>query len=270
MKEANVNAGITAIGLRPLTGKTVLVTRTVDRGEDFSQLLKERGADVVIFPTIEIVPPKSWQDCDRAIAKIGDYDSIVFTSGNAVKAFVNRLDAQKEKPSRNILKKTLYVVGIKTGDALAAEGMIPILLPGVANAAQLAEALLQLLSRPRRILFPKGNLAGDELTTALRNAGIQVDEVVVYNTVTPHEADTRSIEEKLRSGVINILTFFSASSVKYFVEMFPPELITTKTIAVVGTNTAAAVREAGLHVHIAASRPTSEDLVDAIVKYYNE
>lgn len=72
----------------PLSGKTILVTRNEEQAGEFTKLLKQLGAQIVLFPTIQIVPPKSWDECDKAIANIGSYDSIVLTSRNAAENFL--------------------------------------------------------------------------------------------------------------------------------------------------------------------------------------
>ncbi|HEY6953137.1 MAG TPA: uroporphyrinogen-III synthase [Bacteroidota bacterium] len=253
----------------PLRGKTVLITRPREQAGEFSQLLRDRGATTVFVPTIEIVPPRSWQPCDDAIDAIRTYDGVIFTSANAVRLLFGRM---RERNLASCLEHartmTIYVVGSKTGDALVAEGLKPTHMIDVQNSRQLAEALLRAPIRGKRLLFPKGNLASGEPAELLRSAGAAVDEVTVYDTVAPRDADASAIGEILRNDAIGIVTFFSPSSVKYLVSIVPREFLLSKTIAVIGTTTAAAVKEAALPVHVLPEHPTSADLVDAIVQYY--
>jgi uroporphyrinogen-III synthase len=267
-KEATGRAPATAL---PLHGKTILITRPKDQAEEFARLLIERGASVLFIPTIQITEPRSWQNCDRAIENIQEYDGFIFTSANGVQGFFRRLSLRTVDSARKELgKKHFYVVGEKTGDALVAEGMKPIFLAGVASGNEMAEALLRLPLPGKTYLFPQGNLAGEELGEMLRSNGVRVDEITVYETVAPQGADAQSIHGKLENESINILTFFSPSSVKNLLTLVPPALVTSKTIAVIGTSTEAAARDAGLSVHIVPARPTSRDMVDAIVQYYKE
>ncbi len=74
-----------------LSGKTILVTRSTDASSELRALLESHGASVICFPTIEIVPPDSWEACDAAIWKLAGYDSVCFTSKNAVIQFVERI-----------------------------------------------------------------------------------------------------------------------------------------------------------------------------------
>ena len=45
---------------KPLFGRRIVVTRAADQAPDFTRLLEEAGAEVWGYPTIEIVPPRSW------------------------------------------------------------------------------------------------------------------------------------------------------------------------------------------------------------------
>lgn len=54
--------------------------------------LTQLGAEVINVPTIKIVPPTSWKNCDDAIKNFSEYDYVIFTSQNAVEWFLKRLD----------------------------------------------------------------------------------------------------------------------------------------------------------------------------------
>ena len=255
----------------PLQGKTVLVTRPKDQAAEFATLLASRGASIVFIPTIQIVSPQSWDEFDDTIRTIEEYDGIIFTSANAVRAFFHAwTDRGLESVRNNLGKKIFYVVGEKTGESLIAEGLTPTLLSSVANGLQLAEAMARTQIRGKRFLFPHGSLAHRELAETLRSKGAQVDELAVYETVAPRDKDLTSIRSKFEREAIDIVTFFSPSSVENLLAAVSPKLLSSKIIAVIGTSTEAAAKEAGLPVHVIPLRPTSTDLVDAIVQYFKE
>src|SRR6185436_13728468 len=74
-----------------LSGKTVVITRALDQAQEFARLLEDQGAEVISFPTIQILPPKTWELVDKAIKSISRFDWVVFTSVNGVKSFFQRL-----------------------------------------------------------------------------------------------------------------------------------------------------------------------------------
>src|SRR5205085_5963138 len=62
---------------RPLFGKRVVVTRAREQASELKRLLEEAGAQVVQFPTIEIVPPPSWESLDRVIDQLAQYQRVI-------------------------------------------------------------------------------------------------------------------------------------------------------------------------------------------------
>jgi uroporphyrinogen III methyltransferase/synthase len=253
----------------PLANKAVLVTRPLDQAEEFSRLLAERGATVVSLPSIRIIPPVSWEECDKAIGKLDSYDAIVFTSANAVRYFVLRLKLiGGGKFPDSFRRRVFYVVGPKTGDALREEGLSPTIQPEAKDSMLLAHALLSVPHEGKRFLFPRGSLASEDMLKELRGGGVQVDDVTVYQTVAPDDDDMREVQRTIEEGAIQVVTFFSPSSFRNLVARIPPRLISRMTIAVIGEQTESAVRERGMQVQIVSNRPTSADLADAIVRYY--
>lgn len=252
----------------PLRGKTILVTRTAEQASEFIKLLEQLGASTVLFPTIEIVPPRSWEACDGAIANLGSYDSIVLASVNAVENFFSRVRLADNGASRLIAEKTVYAVGEKTKIAVERWNIPVAALPSIYDAKHLAISLARIDVRGKRFLIPKGNLAGNVIALALQEHGATVDEVIVYETVQPSNAETDKIRTLLMKKEIDIITFFSPSSLSNFMAMISLELLEDKTIAVIGQTTASAAKNVSLPVHIMAEHATSANLVASIIRYY--
>ena len=252
----------------PLRGKTILVTRTMEQAAEFIKLLEQLGASTILFPTIEIVPPRSWEACDRAIARLESYDSIVLTSSNGADNFFSRVRLADNDAARVLAEKTVYAVGEKTKAAVEGWNIPVAALPAIYDAKHLAISLSRTDVKNKRFLLPKGNLAGNVIKFALEEHGAIVDEVVVYDTVQPSNADTENIRQKLEKKQIDVITFFSPSSLSNFVAMVPPELLEDKTIAVIGQTTASAAKNASIPVHIVAEHATAANLVASIVRYY--
>src|SRR5262245_24654958 len=82
---------------RPLRGKRILVTRRKAQSKAITTQLESLGATVVHCPTIEVVPPASWEPLDAAIERINEYDWLLFTSSNAVRYFFDRVKASCDK-----------------------------------------------------------------------------------------------------------------------------------------------------------------------------
>jgi uroporphyrinogen III methyltransferase/synthase len=259
-----------------LGGKKILITRPIDQSETMTRLLRERSAEAVYFPTIHCVPPASWEDCDDAIDNYRTYDALIITSANAARFFFSRA-FDRGLSAGLTLRTTVYAVGAKTADAVAGYGITASRFPGVTTVKMLADALCATQVKGKRFLFPKGNLAGSEITETLRAEGATVDEVIVYETVAGHadgpapssaEVDTAGVCAMLRAGEIAAVTFFSPSSVDNFIHAVPAEALGRAALAAIGPTTAEALRAHSLPVKIMPAQPSAEDLVAALDAYF--
>ena len=103
---------------RPLAGWRILVTRPREQAPALGQALEEAGADPVIFPTIALGPPPTWQPFDAAVAHLPTYAWLVFTSPSAVRFAIERapqLPVQLLQPAA----PRVAAVGSETAKALA-------------------------------------------------------------------------------------------------------------------------------------------------------
>jgi len=97
-----------------LQDRTILLTRDVEQSREFITAAEALGASVIVFPTIRIEDPETWEQCDEAIRKLSSYDGVIFTSANAVRRFLGRcLLLDQQTNSLNV-----YAVGDATRTAL--------------------------------------------------------------------------------------------------------------------------------------------------------
>jgi uroporphyrinogen III methyltransferase/synthase len=255
---------------RPLFGKRILITRARDQAVEFMDLLKLYGADPVEFPTIEVVPPESWEALDGAIRKIEEYDWLIFTSANGVLYFLERLKTCG-KDIRVLKGIKLCAIGPRTAQEIERMGVRVDLMP----AEYVAEALIEQMGRQelsgRRILIPQAAVARDLLPAALTRMGARVDVVTAYRTILP----TRNLEwvkNLLQGRQISVITFTSSSTVRNFVELFglddARKLLNGVAVACIGPITAKTAEEYGMTVHVLPKDSTIPSLVQAIVAYF--
>src|ERR1044071_9623465 len=83
---------MTALSERPLSGRTIVITRARAQSAEFVAELERLGARVISCPTIEIVEPESYALLDEAIENLYGYDWLIFTSVNGVDYFLRRLE----------------------------------------------------------------------------------------------------------------------------------------------------------------------------------
>lgn len=94
----------------------VLITRPRQEAEDFATALQEMGAQIFFLPTIAIQPVFNTSPLDRALTQLKAYTWLVFSSANAVKVVVDRLDALGIKELPESLR--VATVGPKTAARL--------------------------------------------------------------------------------------------------------------------------------------------------------
>jgi uroporphyrinogen III methyltransferase/synthase len=257
---------------RPLFGRRVVVTRPRAQAGALAARLEDAGAEVVLFPTIALVPPADPAALDRAAAGAGGYDWILFTSANGVRAFFDRFAALR-RDLRDLAPARLGVIGPET----AAELGRRLLRPAVEPAEYRAEGLLAALAdedvRGRRILLPRAAGARSLLPEALRARGALVDEVIAYRAVPPPGADVAGLQSALTAGTVDALTFTSSSTVRNFVALLGADEVRglvrdgRPAVACIGPVTAEAAREAGLPVAVVPREYTAAGLTAALVAY---
>ena len=77
---------------RPLFGKKVLVTRSRTQASKLKVLLEESGAQPVELPTIQTTPLQDYGQLDSALARLSQFNWVIFASVNAVDAVFTRLE----------------------------------------------------------------------------------------------------------------------------------------------------------------------------------
>ena len=256
----------------------VLITRPRNQANSFAEALANAGFEPIFFPVIEIRPFEENVALDRAIAKLGCYDWVVFTSVNGVNAFFERMKFTAEhaettgKEEKNSVNSAFSAVktaaiGPKTARSLGARGLTPDFVP----EEYVAEAILPGLGdlRGRWVLLPRAEIARKALPDAIVAAGGVAHEIAVYQTV-PAEIDRDGLAA-LKSG-LDVVTFTSPSTVENFVEIVrreglnPLDLPGNPKTVCIGPITQKAAEEAGFTNVVVAKEYTSEGLVEILQK----
>jgi uroporphyrinogen-III synthase/uroporphyrinogen III methyltransferase/synthase len=202
------------VSLQPLQGRRVLVTRAAHQAGRLSEGLRTLGAETVEVPVLEIQPPLDSAPMDAALQQLTQYDWLILTSANTVRALDERAAAQ----GRGLVQPdTLKVAAV--GEATAAAARKVGLQVAFVPDSYMAEGLVQGLAGQaagRRILLARAAVARDVIPDALRAAGAAVDVVDAYRNVLP-EAAPELLRKALSAG-IDAATFTSSSSATHLAE----------------------------------------------------
>lgn len=256
----------------PLSGRSVIVTRTREQAAALKRLLEALGAEVLAFPVIAIVDPEDWAPADAAIAALGDYDWVVLTSTNGVDRFLRRFK-QISGPRKALLDAHIAVVGSGTADRLQAHGLIPALMPRDFRAEGLIAEFAKLGAGPGwRVLVARALDAREILPEALREMGCTVDIAPVYRTVAARPDP--AVLERVRAGEVDAVTFTAGSTVHNFIEILgaagidAAEALGRLVVASVGPVTTEALRRRGIEPDVEADQSTMASLANAVAGYW--
>ncbi|WP_088891540.1 uroporphyrinogen-III synthase [Leptolyngbya ohadii] len=270
-----------------LSGKTVLVTRAAGQSSQFTRLLQQQGAAVIELPAIEITPPSSWQDLDRAIDRLSEFDWLILTSTNAVDYFMERLLAGG-KSVEDLHQIKTAVVGQKTAAGLQQKGIQPDFIPPNYVADSLVE---HFPDRDRlshlKLLFPRVETGGREvLVKELSAQGATVVEVAAYEsgcvrTIAPEVAAALkqdALAPREFPLQIDVITFASSKTVKCFYQLLQTIVLEESQplpaprtcLASIGPQTSIACREYFGRVDVEAAEYTLEGLTQAIGQWVKE
>ena len=260
---------------RPLQGKKVVVTRSRTQASDLTKLLVEKGADVFEFPTIEIVPPPSYDELDATLCHLDTYNWVVFTSVNGVEAAFERLRV-KGKDARAFGSVRIAAIGPATADKLYKYGIIADVVPREYKAEGVIDALVEAgISASDRVLIPRASKAREVLPETLRERGIDVDVVNAYETVLAKNSPLDELIEGLKAHEIDVITFTSSSTVDNFVALLKEAcgnddlatLLSGIKLASIGPITSKTAADHGLAIAFEAEEYTIKGLVEGIEKH---
>src|SRR5262249_41631884 len=192
---------------RPLFGKRVLVTRPRHQAEELIHRLEEIGAVPVVMPAVELGDPADWGPVDGALADLGRFQWLVFTSANGVHAFVKRL-RQIGRDLRAFGTLRLAAIGPVTADALRSYHLEPDLVPAQFRSEELAEALRPQVAGQRVLLAPAHR--GRELLRQELAAVADIEQIAVYSQIDAIDPASDALDQ-LRRGEIEFVTLTSSN-----------------------------------------------------------
>lgn len=255
-----------------LAGKRIVITRAREQAPALAKLLEQRGAEAISLPTIEIVPPQSFQPLDKAIRKIQSFDWLVLTSVNGVTALHRRMD--KAGVDSGLLRH-LRICAI--GPATKAEierqlGLKVYVVPEEYVAESVATSLRDQVNG-QKVLLVRAKVARDVIPNELRKAGADVEVVEAYETVLPANSAAHLKELLASDHRPSAITFTSSSTARNFVALLPKgespkSLLNEIALASIGPVTSVTLREVGLWVDVEAREYTMEGLVAALEAYF--
>lgn len=256
----------------PLAGKRIVITRAAAPSEALARELSARGAFPVVRPLVSFSEPEDSAPLDRAIAEIGQFDWLLLTSAQAVRALVQRTADLQQPLMRTGSQLCVACVGPVTADAARNANLpveyVAVTHHGVALANELGSKV-----QGAKVLLPRSDRANPDLPAALKRYGAEVTEIIAYRTLRSGEANVDELK-RIVDGHADAILFFSPSAVQHFAELVGAEKLRairdTLAITAVGSVTSKALRDAGVQRVVVAADTTAAAVVEALERHFAE
>ena len=174
--------------------RPVVITRPQAQAQPLARKLAALGREAAVFPLLDILPLSDTSRVQAVLANVADYAMVAFVSPNAIDAAFAHV---KQWPSQ----VALAVVGEGSKAALARHGLT------AANATIFSPAdrertdsqtLLEVLDldalRGKKVLIVRGETGRELLADALREKGVEVEQLAAYRRAAPVLDDARRAE----------------------------------------------------------------------------
>jgi uroporphyrinogen-III synthase len=232
----------------PKNNTHILSTRPVNQSQVEDAKLKAIQIDVISFieteaiQTIEVQQEIEWASTEQA--------AVVFTSMNAVESVTGMLDGF-------IPTWRIYCIGFKTKELITSYFGADAIAGTADNASELADTIIE-HEEYDEIIFFCGNQRRDALPRKLRKLDIDVNEIVVYETITVHHT-----VDKKYDGIL----FFSPSAVESF---FKKNVLPKSTVVfAIGNTTAETVHKRCPNKILISDQPGKDELVAQAILYFS-
>ncbi len=225
---------------------TILSTRPLEQS-----LLAQASVNKIeidCIPFIKTAPVRNTCLEKRITETFSESLPVIFTSMNAAEAVAAYLTGTQ--PQWNV-----YSLGTATKNIIRLRFPRSNIIGEAENASSLADKII--MNEEKALIFFCGDLRRDELPDKLAGHNIELEEIVVYNTLL--------VSKKLEKAYDGIL-FFSPSAVESF---FSLNTVPDNTILfAIGTTTSACLRQHSSNKIIESDYPGKKSLLEKSVDYF--
>jgi uroporphyrinogen III methyltransferase/synthase len=258
--------------VRPLKNKTIVLTRTIEQSKESAAIFSELGADVIVFPTLEIVPPNNWEKFDELILSTQKIDFIVFTSAHAVTMFIKRCNELNKQVEFGKMK--IVAVGNKT-KSVCEENRIKVdIVPNKFSGEGVVEELSKYDLKNKLVFIPRSAIGREDLPKGLEERGAKIVTVPVYNVSLPSKESLQQNIEQLNVTKPDVFIFTSPSTFENFLLIMnidnPVSFFKNYDVAAIGPTTKSAIENSRVKVSIMPDEFTIRGLANKMIEFYRK
>lgn len=250
----------------PLHGRGIVITRPAAQAARLAQLVADAGGNPIFFPLIDICPLADANPARERLARLSDYDWVIFVSANAVEQGWALLPNHAAWPAH----VRAAAVGTGTARALHAKGVAEVLLPaGRFDSEGLLELPALQRMTGRRVLIVRGVGGRELLAETLRARGAAVDYAECYER-TPPATPVDVLLAAWNDRVLHAVTITSSEGLRHLHALLPEagrRHLEATPLFVTHERMRATASALGLH-DIVLTTPGDEGLYAALADYY--
>jgi uroporphyrinogen III methyltransferase/synthase len=243
---------------KKLAPKKMAIFRLDAQMNESAKQVREHGFQPICAPSISLMERTLPADLTMRIEAA---ECVVFTSANGVE-----IALQNDAIRSGLVNKMIVSIGPKTRRALDKHGLRSE-VPEEYSSRGL-EILLK--NRCRNVLFLRSAQGSQYLSDGLRNAGLTVDDIPLYDVAGSN--DPRLDDLIRNASIVDIFAFTSSSTARYLIERASElgletplrEALAKAEVAVIGKPTASELERLGVRVDVMPVEFTFEALLKAL------
>ncbi len=246
----------------PLSGKTVVLSRSQNRQHDIVERFRALGAKVFDVPVLTAVA-RDTEDVTHAVMNLERYDAILFTSTQAGRLFRDKLLTLRKGEAISL--PPICAPSPRIARELQREGFLPSLInePG---KSRWMDQLRQQKAGTLRVLHPKAALAGEGFVeTQTKIEGLSLVPLALYDQQPlPIEA---LVKDRIEGGYVDVMILLSGACVDATLKEVPSLLAADRKkplLAPVGPMAARALTEHGVNPDLLPPDPTLDSLFETV------
>jgi len=202
-------------GLRPLSGRHILVTRPAGQARHLAEAIEREGGTAVLFPVLAIHDVEDQAPLADIAARIENFDLAIFISPNAVTRALIAITARRPWPAHT----RVAAMGKTSERELARFGLTEVIAPAGRFDS---EALLELPEMRAvagwRVVIFRGDGGRELLGDTLTARGATVEYVECYRRGKP-ALDAAPLLKLLARGELDAITATSSEGLRNLFEM---------------------------------------------------
>jgi uroporphyrinogen-III synthase len=250
-----------------LSGHGIVITRPREHATRLADCIRAAGGEPVLFPAIEIAPPRDLQALDRLIAGLERFQIAIFISETAVVKGCEAALASRAWP----VHLRVAAVGGSTARCLERQGFGAVLAPTGRSDSEALAALPELEDvRGKSIVIFRGEGGREWLGRELEIRGARVEYAECYRRLRPAAPDLGPLLARWQRGGVDAVSITSGEGLSNLFGLLGPsgrDYLRATPVFLPHPRIADLARELGIR-EIIPTGPGEESVVAGMAEFF--